>query len=137
MKKIASVLILIGCFFALNAQEKSPAKVDTSQMAKIVFDKTVCDYGNIAQGSKPSCSFTFTNRGKSPLVLSGIKAACGCTTTSWTKDTIFPGRSGKITVKFDTNHDKFLGPFMRAVTVISNALNSSVELQLIGVIKKL
>jgi len=126
----------MGCFFALNAQETSPAKVDTSQMAKIVFDKTVHDFGNIAQGSEPSGSFTFTNKGNSPLFISRVKMPCGCTTTSWTKDTLNPGKSGVITVKFDTNHDKFLGPFMRSVTVISNAINSSVELQLIGVIKK-
>ncbi len=132
MKRIILLLTLICSVSLLNAQETaSPVKVDTSQMAKIVFEKTVHDYGTIAKGSDGICIFKFENKGKTPLVLSNVRASCGCTTPSWPKEPINPGKSGEISVKYNTTP----GKFMKSITVMSNAVNSNVVLQIKGEVK--
>ena len=93
MKKFIILITLIGSVFGLNAQETNPVKVGTSQMAKIVFEKTVHNYGTMAKGSDGICTFKFTNKGKVPLQLSTVKAACGCTTPTWPKEPIVPGKT--------------------------------------------
>jgi len=132
MKKIILLITLLGCVIALNAQETSTAKVDTSQMAKIVFDKTVYEYGTIAKGSEGTCIFKFSNRGKVPLLLSTVKAGCGCTTPSWSKEPIAPGKTGEISVKYNTS---LLGPFSKSITVNSNSVTPAVVLIIKGEVK--
>lgn len=129
MKKIALLLTLICSVCALNAQEASPAKVDTSHLARIEFASTVHDYGTIAKGSEGTCVFTFENKGKVPLILSNVKASCGCTTPSWPKEPVNPGKSGEITVKYNTNTP---GKFSKSITVNSNSANPSVVLIIKG-----
>ena len=106
------------------AQTTQPTTQDS-----IVFVKTVHDYGTIVQGSDGGCEFTFTNKGKLPLVLSNVRASCGCTVPSWPKEPIAPGKSGSIKVMYNTN---LPGSFNKSITVNSNALNNTVMLQIKG-----
>ena len=125
MKKALFLLYLLGLLgIGLHAQENPAAKTDS-----IVFDKMVHNYGTIEQGSDGTCEFTFTNTGKEPLVLSGVRAGCGCTLPEWSKDPILPGESGVIKVKYDTRR---VGPIAKAVVVTSNAINSRVVLRITG-----
>ena len=132
MKKIVLFLTLICSVFLLNAQETSPVKVDSTQMAKIVFEKTVHDYGTLAKGGDGTSVFKFTNKGKVPLQLANVKASCGCTTPSWSKEPIAPGKTGEITVKYNTN---IAGSFTKSITVTSNATTPNVYLQIKGEVK--
>jgi len=131
MKEILLLTVLIWAFTS-NAQEVKPVTVDTDQKAKIVFEKTVYDYGVIAKGSAGTCVFKFTNEGKGPLILKIVAPSCGCTSTSWSKDTIAPGKTGQIDIKYKTN---VAGSFSKSITVKSNASNSSVLLQIKGEVK--
>ncbi len=132
MKNILIFLSLIGCAITLNAQEPAKPAMDTSQMAKIVFEETTHNYGTIAKGSEGMCSFIFTNKGKVPLSLSNVKAACGCTTPSWSKEPITPGKTGEIKVKYNTNTP---GPFNKSITVTSNAVTPTIVLMIKGEVK--
>jgi len=107
----------------------APAPVQASTQDSIVFAKTMYDYGTIVQGSDGGCEFKFTNKGKLPLVLSNVKASCGCTVPEWPKEPILPGKSSSIKVKYNTNNQ---GNFNKSITVNSNALNSTVILQIKG-----
>ena len=133
MKKFIIFVTLIGSVFGLNAQETNSAKVDTNQMAKIVFEKTVHNYGTMAKGSDGTCTFKFMNKGKAPLQLSAVKASCGCTTPTWPKEPIAPGKTGEITVKYNTN---IPGPFNKTITVSSNTVNPTIVLQIKGEVTK-
>jgi hypothetical protein len=125
MKKVLFLLSLLGFMgISLFAQENPVAKTDS-----IVFDKMVHDYGIIEQGGDGTCEFTFTNTGKEPLLLSGVRAGCGCTVPEWSKDPILPGESSVIKVKYDTRK---VGPIAKAVVVTSNAINSRVVLRITG-----
>jgi len=132
MKTILLFLSMMGCIITLHAQEPAKPTSDTTQMAKIVFEKTVHDYGTIAKGSDGTCTFKFTNKGKVPLLLSTVRASCGCTTPTWSKEPITPGKTGEITVKYNTNSP---GSFSKTVTVTSNAITPTIVLQIKGTVK--
>lgn len=102
-------------------------KPDTSPV--ITFEKTVHDYGVIKKDSDGKCFFKFTNTGKEPLILSRPRSNCGCTVPDWPQQPIMPGQSNIITVTYDTSKP---GPINKQVTIISNAANSPVVLQITG-----
>ena len=111
----------------MQAQDNSVNTQDS-----IVFEKLINDYGTIAKGSDGNCEFKFTNKGKVPLILSNVRASCGCTTPEWTKTPVSPGENGVIKVKYNTNR---VGSFNKSITVKSNAVNSSVVLHIKGNVK--
>ena len=75
-------------------------------------------FGNIPEGPSVSYDFEFKNIGKEPIVLSNVQASCGCTTPTWPKEPIAPGKSSKITATFNTQGRP--GQFNKTITVTSN-----------------
>ena len=82
------------------------------------------DFGTIEYKSEGTCTFTVTNTGSEPLIISDCKKSCGCTTPSCPNTPIMPGESATITLKYDTSR---VGPFNKSVTVTSNAVNQPVK----------
>ena len=66
----SSFLILSGAVFAQGA---------------LKFESDKHDFGMIDEGLQAVHEFTFTNTGNAPVILSDVRASCGCTTPSWTK----------------------------------------------------
>jgi len=95
----------------------------------IIFEKTIYDYGTITQGDDGNCEFKFTNNGENPLILSNVRASCGCTVADWPKEPILPDSTGIIKVRYNT---AIIGSFSKSVTVISNARNARVVLRIKG-----
>lgn len=87
----------------------------------ITFDSDSHDFGVIhASAGKVSASYTFTNTGSSPLlILSVTNGGCGCTTPTYPKEPIMPGKKGKIVIHFDPTGRR--GEFKRKVKVSTNA----------------
>lgn len=130
MKKLFLFFAALICIVAAQAQEPV-AVADTTLKAKIVFANIDHDYGTITKGADGDCIFKFKNNGKAPLVLSNVRASCGCTTPMWTKEPVMPGASGEIKVHYDTNR---IGAFSKTITVTSNAENASVMLRILGTV---
>ena len=85
-------------------------------------------------------SFKITGRvvdaaeGNEPLILSNVKASCGCTTPKYTQKPVMPGEKGVIDVHYNTNN---VGGFSKTVTVTSNAVNNDrVVLRIKGNVKQ-
>lgn len=117
MKKVIftlSLLVAAMLGFNANAQEVG------ANGPVITIDKEVHDYGTMDQGGNGSCTFTVTNTGNEPLIISLCKGSCGCTVPSCPQEPIAPGKSASITVKYDTNR---VGPINKNVTITSNATN--------------
>ena len=109
MKKIISTLCMALTAVAMMAQ--NPV---------ITFEKTEHDFGKINEADgRVSVVFSFKNEGMAPLVLSNVRASCGCTTPTWTKEPVEPGQSGSITVTYNPNGRP--GRFQKTVTITSNA----------------
>lgn len=99
-------------------QEKKAAMVNPNA-PKIVFNEETFEFGELPEGPQATHEFKFTNMGKEPLVLSNVRASCGCTTPSWPKDPILPGKEGTILVTYNTQGR--VGPFTKSITINSNA----------------
>jgi len=86
------------------------------------FDKTLHDFGTIQEGETVETIFTFTNSGKSDLIIVDARGSCGCTVPEYPKNTpIPPGESGKIRVSFDSSNK----PNMQQKTVTISANTDS------------
>ena len=106
---------------AVNAQEKKEEAVqERAHGPRIMFAEREHNYGTIQKGGDGNCAFTFTNTGDEPLILSSVRASCGCTTPKWTQKPVMPGKTGEIGVRYNTNS---VGGFTKTVTITSNAVN--------------
>ncbi|MBT2161855.1 DUF1573 domain-containing protein [Zobellia laminariae] len=123
MKKIVLVLFIGLMGLSLTAQDKA---------AKIEFKSETVDYGEIQKGADGVRVFEFTNTGQAPLIISKVSSSCGCTIPKKPEDPILPGKTGEISVKYDTNR---VGPIRKAITVISNAETPTKVLKIKGEVK--
>ncbi len=76
--------------------------VDTVNVAKIVFEEPIFEFGEVDEGAVIKHEFKFVNTGKVPLVIQNAHSTCGCTVADWPKDLVQPGQSGIIKAEFDT-----------------------------------
>lgn len=105
------------------------------QKSKIEFQETSFDFGSINEADgKAVHVFNFKNTGDAPLILTNVRAGCGCTTPEWNRQPVAPGKSGSIKVSFDPRNRP--GSFTKSITVNSNAANSVVSLTIRGSVKR-
>jgi len=128
MRKLILLLFCISSVSLLKAQD-----VKTSG-SEISFDKLVHDFGTVFQGDKTEYDFKFTNSGKEPLIISDVRSSCGCTVPEWPRNPILPGQSATIKVKYNSNA---VGGINKQVTIMSNAVNSPVNLRITGTVNKM
>ncbi|MGB1248032.1 MAG: DUF1573 domain-containing protein [Chitinophagales bacterium] len=92
-------------------------------VAVIVFEEETHDFGVLPEGPKVTHEFEFKNTGDSPLVLSNVKASCGCTVPEWPKEPIQAGETATIIVTYNTA--RRAGNFTKSITITSNAQEAS------------
>ena len=85
---------------------------------KLLFEKTLYDFGEIKQGDQVSTEFVFTNSGKGVLNIRDIKASCGCTISNLEKNDLGPGESGSIKITFNSRGRR--GIQQKSISVFSN-----------------
>lgn len=95
---LAGVLLLVLSFTA-SAFAQTESKTNGPV---IEFDKETHDYGTVYVNGDGNCVFTFTNKGNEPLVLSNVRAGCGCTVPEWPREPVLPGKNAQIKVKYTT-----------------------------------
>ena len=105
--------------------------VALAQEPVITFNETTHDFGKINEADgKVTTIFEFINEGMTPLVLTNVRASCGCTTPKWTHEPIEPGQKGQITVTYNPSGRP--GRFQKTVTVTSNATVPTTKLYIKG-----
>lgn len=110
----------LGAFaFAAYAQTEMKPVGGTGPMLSI--DKEQHDYGTVKKGADGDCTFTVTNTGDQPLIITNCQGSCGCTVPKCDTAPILPGKTSLITVHYDTNR---IGPINKSVTITSNASNA-------------
>ena len=147
MTLITAVLLFLN--FSVSVAQNtvkssaSPAEARTSAHAGEVkvknpnapvarYDKTVFDFGDLTQNQPGTASFTLSNEGKEPLIISAARASCGCTNLNYAKDPILPGKSTTISVTYNA---AALGSFSKTITVTTNADEQPVVLQIKGIVQ--
>jgi hypothetical protein len=120
MKKLAFLIafFLIASFtFAQNTKPAAPAK-----KPKAEWKKTTHDFGKIPQNVPVTTTFVVKNVGKLPLIISAVSPSCGCTTPSYTKDPIMPGKTGEIKAQYNA---AATGSFSKTLSVTTNEPENS------------
>ncbi|GHT58682.1 hypothetical protein AGMMS50239_03700 [Bacteroidia bacterium] len=101
--------------FSVKSKNKTPVVVVAAEEGKVEVDKTVHDFGTIKkEGGSVSAVFTVKNNTKAPIILSEVRASCGCTTPDWTKGPIEAGKTGTVTATYNPSGT---GPFEKTVTI--------------------
>lgn len=98
---------------------KTETAAPNPNAAKIDFKEESYSFGEVAEGPQVTHEFKFTNNGKEPLVLSNVRASCGCTTPSWPKEPVLPGKDASILVTYNTQGRP--GAFTKSITITSNS----------------
>jgi hypothetical protein len=107
-----------------TAQPTQPAqpayieKANSMPKTTVQWYEEMHEFGNITQGDVVTHVFKFKNTGSSDLLLTRVKASCGCTTPSWSNEPIAPGQEGMIKVSFNSTGK--MGPQVKTVTVTHN-----------------
>ena len=96
---------------------------EVKSLPVLTFPDTAFDFGAIKEGEKVEHDFAFKNTGRSPLIIAGATASCGCTVPTFTHDPVAPGASGNIKVTFSSAGKH--GHVVKVVTVTSNAYPAS------------
>lgn len=110
MKKVSLLFTcLLLCGGVVFAQKKPEAE----------FKKTVHNFGDIREAAGVvTTQFEFTNNGDSPLIIQRVSSSCGCTTPTYSKEPILPGKSGSISAKYSTVGRP--GSFNKSIRVYTN-----------------
>src|SRR5687768_10407924 len=82
----------------------------------ITWKTTELTLGDVPQNKPVSLEFNFTNTGKEPLLITDVKAGCGCTSVNYSKTPVLPGTSSAVTAVFNA---AAAGAFRKTVTVTS------------------
>jgi hypothetical protein len=123
MKRIITLMVLLFSVIAVYTQQIGPY---------IGFTNEVHDFGKIKEADgKVSTKFVFINTGSEPLIINDVKASCGCTSPSWTKQPVLPGQKGFIAATFNPKNRP--GMFSKSIYVSSNSVeNYKIKLTIKG-----
>jgi hypothetical protein len=101
-----------------NPNVASDTEAPNPDAPVMTFAESQFDFGDIQPGSKVAHTFSFTNTGKTPLLIADATASCGCTTPNWTKEPVAPGAKGTLDVQFDSKGKQ--GLISKQVSVRAN-----------------
>lgn len=139
MKKLTIAIFVATLFFSTSALAQT-SETSTKQEQKktafdgvIKFDSTTVDFGKTKLNHPVTVSFTFTNISKKPVIIKSAQPSCGCTTPSWTKEPVLPGKKG--IVKATYNADA-VGKTNKTVFVNFGGIPQTMYLQLTGKVTK-
>lgn len=119
----------------LNAVAEPKSSVADADQPKttISFDESKFDFGTITEGDIEHHTFSFTNTGSNPLLITNAIGSCGCTVPTYPREPIAPGGKGSIEVQFNSSGKA--GEQNKTVTISANtdpppmvlAIHASVE----------
>lgn len=129
MKKLFVTTMICLSVGVISAQAQNQQKAVDANSPKMTFKGgDTYDFGTIKEGPLAEHIFEFKNNGKEPLIVQNASASCGCTTPEWPKEPVLPGKTSKITVRYNTQGR--VGPFTKDIYIQSNASSEGDRIQL-------
>lgn len=112
MSKINKLAIFLLLFLISNTVFSQPK-------GKLEFINNDHDFGEIKEEGGPAIyEFEFENKGSAPLVISHVRASCGCTTPGWSKEPVLPGERGFVKAQYNPRNRP--GSFRKSLTITTN-----------------
>jgi len=104
--------------------------------ARIAFENTIVELGNVPCNDTVEVEFAFTNAGKALLTIDEVESSsCACTSALPSGRQFLPGQSGSIKVRYRTGYNP--GPALRRIIVKTNdPENGTVPLALHANVKR-
>lgn len=134
MRKLFFMMLTIVLSSAMVAQAPATTANPPTTAVNgpvITFEKLLHDFGKIKeQDGTVTYSFKFTNTGNAPLVINRVHASCGCTTPTWTREPIMPGKTGTITAAYNPLNRP--NAFLKTISVFTNADTKATVLSIKG-----
>ncbi|MFT5916760.1 MAG: hypothetical protein ACI81T_003270 [Bacteroidia bacterium] len=122
MKNTLFSIIALFAFFQVSARQ-----------GKSVFTDVSHDFGQIKEeNGKAEFTFKFKNEGAGPIRITYVKASCGCTTPSWSKEPVARGESGFVKVVY--NPQGRPGSFSKTITVRTDGEPQAMVLRIRGIV---
>ena len=116
-----------------NVEKAAERGAQTIVFPTINFDKTLHDFGEIQNGTAVETVFSYTNSGRSPLVVTDIKSTCGCTVPQgWSKEPLMPGESSQFSVKFN---GKGANKVSKTITLTTNTEKGREQVRITAFVK--
>lgn len=125
---LAAVFGLMS-FTTINTSKDPITK--TKAATAVSWKSETIDVGNIPQGTPKAIEFEFKNTGKTDIIITNVKAACGCTATDYTKTPIKPGQNASVKATYNAANK---GAFTKTVTVTTNAEDAPKTLTIKGTV---
>ena len=122
-----AAILFLGAFIS-QAQDIILQANPNAPMMNFEFEEY--DFGDLNEGDDASVDFVFTNTGAEKLILTDVKASCGCTTPFWSKEPVMPGEKGKITAKYNTQGRP--GNFNKTITITANTTEATKRITIKG-----
>lgn len=132
MKGIFITLFAVSVALYGNCQElaaSTAATADPSPAAAFHWANTSYDFGKTKAGIPVSYEFRFKNTGLVPLIISSVKASCGCTVTAYTKEPVEHGASGFVRATYNAAQK---GVYSKTVAVSANTPQGIIHLTVKG-----
>lgn len=117
-----------------NQQEDKRLAEEKASITTLEFDKLIHDFGDVKSDTDNKCRFKVTNTGSKPLIISDVKASCGCTTPHKPEKPILPGKSDFIEVGFHPNPGQ-LNEIIKTITVTANIPEITTEIKIRSFVK--
>jgi hypothetical protein len=112
--------MLVSCDVRKKDKMATPATVkhEIKDPTTVELIDSLYDFGKTNEGEIVQFSYRFKNTGNKPLVVSDVKASCGCTIPEKPEKPIMPGEIGFILVKFNSENKP--GEIHKTITVNAN-----------------
>lgn len=110
MKQFSLLLLLSIFITGMSLAQQKP---------EMNLDKNEHNFGIIKEEiGAVTTQFEFTNTGSSPLIIQRVASSCGCTTPSYSREPILPGKKGSIAAQYSTVRRP--GTFNKTIRVYTN-----------------
>jgi hypothetical protein len=103
-------------------QAKRDEEVKKMPQTTIEVVETKFDFGKMKEGDKVRHTYMVKNAGTNPLVISNVQVSCGCTAPFFPKEPILPGKTGEVTLEF--NSAGKAGLVNKNALIVANADNA-------------
>ena len=130
MKKSVLIVAILSVFAFSSCKDNAADKVNEENVAAaadrdaesgkfpvMTFEEGQFDFGTIDQGTNVEHVFKFKNTGDAPLMIVNAKSSCGCTVPEYTKESVAPGATGEMLVKFNGSGQNQVS---KTVTITAN-----------------
>lgn len=133
MKKNVMLIASVAFITTVFATTSVIGKIAEFTGPLFMWETTTHDFGEIEKGTPVEHLFNFTNEGDVPLIISSVKASCGCTVANYTKTPIPVGGSGFVSARYNAAK---AGVFSKTVTVMANTGDDAIVLTLKGKVEE-